>query len=79
VIDLVENIVKQLVDYPESVKINTFESQSSTILEVVVDKQDIGKVIGRQGRTADSIRHIVNCIAFKDKKRYILQIIDVVH
>lgn len=73
---LVEYIAKSLVDEVERIEINEIAGNQTNIIELKVAKEDIGKVIGRQGRTADAIRTILNCAAAKLSKRYILQIID---
>jgi len=73
---LVEYIAKALVDDLGSVEITEIEGNQTNIIELKVAKEDIGKVIGRQGRTADAIRTILNCAAAKLSRRYILQIID---
>lgn len=72
--EVVEILVKALVDKPEAVKIIQTDSDALSIIEIKVDKQDTGKIIGKLGRTADSIRNIVNCLGSKRKRRYILQI-----
>jgi len=74
--DLVLAIVQRLVDDPDAVYVNEVDGEASKIIEVTVSKDDIGKVIGRQGRTADAIRTIVYAVAGKDKKRTVLQILD---
>jgi predicted RNA-binding protein YlqC (UPF0109 family) len=74
--DLVEFIAKALVDEVARIEINEIAGNQTNIIELKVAKEDIGKVIGRQGRTADAIRTILNCAAAKLNKRYILQIID---
>ena len=74
--DLVKFITESLVDETAQIEINEIEGNQTNIIELKVAKEDIGKVIGRQGRTADAIRTIVNCAAAKVSKRYILQIID---
>jgi predicted RNA-binding protein YlqC (UPF0109 family) len=73
---LVAYIAEALVDDTGSININEIEGNQTNIIELKVAKSDIGKVIGRQGRTADAIRTILNCAAAKVNKRYILQIID---
>lgn len=73
---LVEYIAKALVDEVERIEITEIAGNQTNIIELKVAKEDIGKVIGRQGRTADAIRTILNCAAAKLSKRYILQIID---
>ncbi len=74
--ELVEYIAKALVDEVGRIEISEIAGNQTNIIELKVAKEDIGKVIGRQGRTADAIRTILNCAAAKLSKRYILQIID---
>ena len=74
--ELVAYIAESLVDETSRISINEIEGNQTNIIELKVAKEDIGKVIGRQGRTADAIRTILNCAAAKINKRYILQIID---
>ena len=74
--DLVEYMVKSLVDNPEQVEINEIEGEKSTILELKVVKDDIGKVIGKHGRIARAIRTIINASATKTGKRVVLEILD---
>lgn len=73
---LVEFIAKALVDEVDRIEISEITGNQTNIIELKVAKEDIGKVIGRQGRTADAIRTILNCAAAKLSRRYILQIID---
>ena len=74
--ELVQCIAEALVDETSRIDIHEIEGNQTNIIELKVAKEDIGKVIGRQGRTADAIRTILNCAAAKISKRYILQIID---
>ena len=74
--DLLKNIVQALVDNPEEIKITTVEGKQVIILELKVAKEDIGKVIGKQGRTAHAIRTILGAASAKIKKRANLEIID---
>jgi predicted RNA-binding protein YlqC (UPF0109 family) len=74
--ELVEAIAKALVDKPDQVKVNTVEGQQVTVLELRVDPTDLGKVIGRQGRTAKSIRTILGAAGMKMKKRLTLEILE---
>lgn len=74
--DLVELIAKALVDSVDEIQTSEITGNQTNIIELKVAKDDIGKVIGRQGRTADAIRTILNCAAAKHNRRYILQIID---
>ncbi len=74
--DLVEYIVKSLVDSPEEVTVNVIEGEKSTILELKVATEDIGKVIGKQGRIAKAIRTILSASATKSGKHAVLEILD---
>ncbi len=74
--ELVEYMVKSLVDSPDKVEINEIEGEKSTILELKVTKEDIGKVIGKHGRIARAIRTIFNGSATKTGKRVVLDILD---
>ncbi|ADY13129.1 MULTISPECIES: KH domain-containing protein [Sphaerochaeta] len=74
--DLVEYIVKSLVDVPDEVSINVVEGEKSTILELKVASEDVGKVIGKQGRIAKAIRTILSASATKGGKRAVLEILD---
>jgi predicted RNA-binding protein YlqC (UPF0109 family) len=74
--DLVEYIVKSLVDRPDEVSVHVIEGEQSTILELKVASDDVGKVIGKQGRIANAIRVILSASATKDGKRVVLEIID---
>ena len=74
--ELVEFVVKSLVDNPDEVSVNTVEGEKSTILELRVAQDDVGKVIGKQGRIAKAIRTILSASATKDGKRAVLEILD---
>jgi uncharacterized protein len=74
--DLVEYIVKSLVDLPDQVRVSEIEGEQTTVIEVNVAKEDLGKVIGKQGRTARAIRTILNATATKLGKRSVLEIIE---
>ena len=74
--DLVEFIAKSLVDSPDLVKLNLVESEKPTIIELSVDEPDIGKIIGKHGRIAKSIRTILSAVSNKSNKRVLLDIID---
>jgi len=74
--DLVEFIAKSLVDNPDKVTVNVVESEKSTIIELSVDEPDIGKIIGKHGRIAKSIRTILSAVSNKSNKRILLDIID---
>lgn len=73
--ELLENIAKSLVDYPEEVSVNEIQNEKSIILELRVAKDDMGKVIGKQGRIAKAIRTVVKAAAVKDSRRVVVDII----
>ena len=74
--ELVEAIAKALVDNPEQVQVNAVEGEQITVLELRVHPSDLGKVIGRQGRTAKSIRTILGAAGMKLKKRLTPEILE---
>ena len=74
--ELVMVMAKALVDKPDEVKIKEIEGDVTTILELKVAKDDLGKVIGKQGKTAHAMRSILNATATKLKKRAVLEIIE---
>lgn len=73
---LVEQIAQALVDAPDHVQVTAVENGEATVLELRVDPADVGKVIGKQGRTAKSIRTILGAASMKLKRRYTLDIIE---
>lgn len=73
---LLELIVKQLVDFPDDVAVNEISGEQTSVFELRVNKSDLGKVIGKQGRTARAIRTLLSAAAVKDSKRVMLEIID---
>ena len=74
--DLVAQIARALVDKPEEVAVAEVEGNQTSVLELRVAKDDIGKVIGKQGRIAHALRTIVNFVSAKEKKRTVLEIMD---
>ena len=74
--ELVEQIAKALVDNPDQVSIRAIEGEQTTVLELRVAQTDLGKVIGKQGRTARSIRTILSAAGMKLKKRFTLEILE---
>ena len=74
--DLLVEIAKALVDYPEQVTVNEIKGDNTTVLELGVAKEDLGKVIGKQGRNAQAIRTILNAASAKLKVRMVLEIIE---
>jgi hypothetical protein len=73
--ELVEFIAKSLVDNPDEVKVNEIEGSQSVIIELRVAPEDMGKVIGKQGRIAKAIRTVVKAAAIKQNKRVVVEII----
>ncbi len=74
--DLVEFIARSLVDEPEQVEVTMIEGEKSTILELKVAEDDIGKVIGKHGRIAKAVRTILSAASSKSGKRFVLEILD---
>ncbi len=74
--ELVEYIAKSLVDSPDEVSVNMIEGEKSTILELSVAEDDIGKVIGKHGRIAKAVRTILSASSTREGKRYVLEILD---
>jgi uncharacterized protein len=74
--ELVESIAKALVDHPEQVQVKAIEGEQVTVLELRVHPEDLGKVIGKQGRTAKSIRTLLGAAGMKLRKRYTLEILE---
>ena len=74
--DLITYIAKALVDNPEVVAVNEVEGNQTSVLELKVAKEDLGKVIGKQGRTARAMRTILSAASAKIKKRTVLEIIE---
>ena len=74
--DLLEEIAKALVDNPEDVAVAEVEGEQTTVLELRVRNEDLGKVIGRQGRTARAIRTLLAAAGMKVHKRFVLEILE---
>ena len=74
--DLVEMIAKALVDNTDQVSVTEVEGEQTTVLELRVAPNDLGKVIGRQGRTARCIRTLLGAASMKLKKRFVLEILE---
>jgi predicted RNA-binding protein YlqC (UPF0109 family) len=74
--DLIDYIAQALVDNPDQVKVTEVEGNQTTVLELKVAKEDIGKVIGKQGRTARAMRTILSAASAKIKKRSVLEIVE---
>jgi len=73
---LIEFIAKSLVDFPDRVDVSEIEGEKTTILELRVAEDDLGKVIGKHGRTAKAMRTVINAAATKDRKRAVLEILE---
>ncbi len=73
---LIEYIAKSLVDKPEEVEVKELEGEQTSVLELKVAKEDLGKVIGRQGRTARAMRTILGAASIRAKKRTVLEILE---
>jgi uncharacterized protein len=74
--ELVETIVKALVDRPEDVEVHEVQGQHSCVIELKVAREDIGKVIGKRGVHAQALRTIITAAGGKKKKRYVLEILE---
>jgi len=74
--DLIEYIAKVLVDNPDDVRVTELEGKQTSVIELRVAKEDLGKVIGKQGRTARAMRTILGAASTKIKKRSVLEILE---
>ncbi|MBF0226171.1 MAG: KH domain-containing protein [Desulfobacterales bacterium] len=74
--DLIKFIAQALVDNPDQVEVSEVEGNQTSVLELKVAKEDLGKVIGKQGRTARAMRTILSAASAKVKKRTVLEIIE---
>ncbi len=73
---LIEHLAKSLVDNPEEVVVREVSGEQTTVIELKVNNSDLGKVIGKQGRTAKALRTLLSAISTKIKKRAVLEIIE---
>lgn len=74
--DLISDIVRALVDQPDQVSVNEVEGGHTVVLELRVAQNDMGKVIGKQGRNAQALRTILSAAAGKLRKKYVLEIVE---
>jgi len=74
--EFVESIAKALVDHPDEVQVRSVDGAQATILELRVNPEDLGKVIGRQGRTAKAVRTLLGAAGMKAHKRFTLEILE---
>ncbi len=75
-IELVKHIVTPIVEFPTQIEIREVEGEKSTIIELKVAESDLGKVIGKQGRTAKAIRTLLSAASARAGKRYSLEIVE---
>jgi len=73
---LIEIMARMLVDLPDQVEVNEIEGENTTVLELKVAKEDLGKIIGKQGRTARAVRTVLNGASTKLRKRTVLEIVE---
>ena len=73
---MIELISKRLVDLPDQVSVNEIHGENTTVIELTVAKEDLGKIIGKQGRTARAIRTLLNGASAKLRKRTVLEIVE---
>jgi hypothetical protein len=73
---LMETVAKAIVDTPDEVTVEPFEENGQTVLELIVAEEDLGRVIGRNGRTARSLRTILHSASIRTRKRYQLEIVE---
>ena len=74
--DLIKFIAQALVDNPDQVQVNEIEGEQTSVIELKVAKEDLGKVIGKQGRTARAMRTILRAASTKIRKRSVLEILE---
>ncbi|HXG68088.1 MAG TPA: KH domain-containing protein [Blastocatellia bacterium] len=74
--DVIETIAKSLVDSPDEVAVREYDSDQATVIELRVAPNDLGKVIGKQGRTARAMRTLLRAAGMKLKKRFVLEIVE---
>jgi uncharacterized protein len=74
--DLLEDLARRLVDEPDAVRVEREEREDVVVLRLQVAKEDVGKVIGRQGRIARALRQLVRAYSGRERKRFMLEIVD---
>lgn len=74
--ELIELMIKGIVENPDKVEINQIVGEKTSVFEIKADPDDIGKIIGKQGRNIKSIRTIINAASQRDNKRVIIEIVD---
>ncbi|OFZ79265.1 MAG: RNA-binding protein [Bdellovibrionales bacterium RIFOXYD1_FULL_53_11] len=73
---MIEFMARMLVDFPDKVEINEIAGENTTVIELKVAKEDLGKIIGKQGRTARALRTVLNGASTKLRKRTVLEIVE---
>lgn len=74
--EFIETIAKRLVDNPDGVEVNFIQGKSTAIIELRVDPSDVGKVIGKSGRTANALRTLLSAVASRHNQKVVLEIIE---
>ena len=74
--DLLEDLCRSLVDHPDAVKVDEYEEDGRTVLELSVDEDDYGQIIGRGGRTATALRTVVKAVGARHERRVLVDIVD---
>jgi len=74
--ELVQYLARSLVNNPEAVEVKEIQGDTASVLELRVAKEDLGRIIGRQGRTAKSIRTLLHAVATRDHRRVVLEIVE---
>jgi predicted RNA-binding protein YlqC (UPF0109 family) len=74
--DLLDYLARSLVDHPDAVKVEEYEDDGRTVLEISVDEDDYGQLIGRGGRTATALRTVVKAAAARNDRRVLIDIVD---
>ena len=74
--ELVQYLARSLVNHPDAVEVKETEGESASVLELRVAKEDLGRIIGKQGRTAKSIRTILNAAASRTNRKVVLEIVE---
>ena len=74
--DLIDYLAKSLVDNPDAVEVKETQGEAASVLELRVAKEDLGRIIGKQGRTAKSLRTILNAAASRVNRKVVLQIVE---
>lgn len=76
VVNIILSIVQEIVDNPDAVEVNRIDSEKTTIIEILAPKEDVGKVIGKNGAMAKALRTICSSISGKHDHRYLVQIVE---